>query len=140
MDDLIEVYQEYLDMDEEERNSIAIEAIDNIFKHLQEFYDEDTILKTIINMFGVICSADGVVSKEEYDMFTLLTKANVSYKEFCDVMKYGEYEEVINEFIGFANSQGDDFVGELFVLAICIFSCKGTITVEEQEFVDEYLI
>ena len=138
MDEIIEVYQEYLDMDEEERNMIATQAIDKIFEHLQEFYDEETVLKTIVNIFGVICSADGEICAEEYDMFSLLTKANVTFEQFCEVMQYGQYEEVINDFFEFAESQGDQFTGELFVLAICIFTCKGSVTIEEQEFIEEY--
>ena len=140
MDEMIEVYQDYLDMDGEERNMIAMQAIDAIFEHLQEFYDEESVLKTIVSMFGVICSADGVISEEEYDMFSLLTKANVTFEQFCEVMQYGQYEDVINNFFEFANSLGEPFTSELFVLAICIFACKGSITIEEQEFIEEYFL
>ena len=135
MEELIKIYQDYLDMDEEERNSIAIQTIDTIFEHLKEFYDDDTILKRIVDMFSVICSADGVISEEEYDMFSLLTKASVTFEQFSQVMQYGQYEEIINNFFEFANSQSDDFIGSLFFLTLCVFSCKGTITPEEQEFV-----
>ena len=140
MDEMIEVYQDYLDMDVEERNAIAMQAIDAIFEHLQEFYDEETVLKTIVNIFGVVCSADGVINAEEYEMFSLLTKANVTFEQFCEVMQYGQYEEVINDFFEFANSQGDQFTNELFVLAICIFTCKGFMTTKEQEFIYNHFI
>lgn len=140
MDDIIHVYQDYLDMEDEERNAIAIQAIDAIFAHLNQNCDEETVLKRIIDMFSVICSADAVINEEEYNLFSLLTKANVTFTQFVEVMEYGQYEELINDFFNFANSQGEKFVGEVFVLAICIFACKGTITVEEQAFIDEYFM
>ena len=140
MDEMIEVYQDYLDMDDEKRNSIAMQAIDAIFAHLKELYDDETVLKKIVEMFSVICCVDGVISEEEYYMFSLITKANVSFEQFCEVMKYGQYEDFINNFFEFANSKSDEVAGELFVLAICLFTCKGTVTVEEQAFIDEYFI
>lgn len=140
MDDMIQVYQDYLDMEDEERNAIAVQAIDAIFAHLKEFYDDETVLKKIIDMFSVVCSVDEIIDEYEFNLFCLLTKANVTFEQFSEVMKYGQYEEIINDFFEFANSQGDEFIGELFVLTICIFSCKGTITVEEQSFIDEYFM
>lgn len=140
MDDMIEVYQSYLDMTDEERNAIARSASEKLFEHLIEFYDEESILKTYINMFSVLCTVDGVINHEEHKIFSIVTNTNVLYDDFFEVMKFGVKAELIEEFFGFANSQGDDFIGYLFVLAICIFSCKGTITVEEQEFIEEYFL
>lgn len=140
MDDMIEIYQNYLDMIDEERNDIARSASEKLFEHLTEFYDEESVLKTYINMFSVLCSVDGVISQEEHELFSFVTNTHVSYDEFFEVMKFGANSEMIENFFEFADSQGDEFIGNLFVLAICVFACKGTITVEEQEFIYEYFM
>ena len=140
MDDLLELYQSYLDMDYEERKMIATSASEKIFEHLNEFYDENSVLKIFIDMFSVLCSVDGVISAEEHEVFSSITKTNVSFDEFYEVMKFGANIEFVTDFFDFVNSQGDEFLGELFVLAVCMFSCKGEITIEEQEFIDEYFM
>ena len=55
-------------------------------------------------------------------------------------MKFGVDAEMIEEFFTFVDSENKDFLGDLFVLTVCTFACKGTITVDEQEFIEEHFL
>lgn len=138
MNELIEVFQQYLDMDNETRQSIAQEATTNIFNHLEEFYDEDTVYDTYLLLVSVFCCVDGTINFEEYELFTAITGTSISYDEFYEVVKNGADLEAMEELFGFVHSQGDDFVGEVMVLAICFFTADGTFADVEQAFFDEY--
>ena len=53
---------------------------------------------------------------------------------------YGTDEEFIEQFFSFLYEEDDDFESSVFVFAICLFTSKGTLTVEEQEFLEIHLL
>ena len=140
MSDLIDIYQQYLDMSDEERNNIALMTMRSIFEYLESEADsEDEVLEFVLDMFSVLCCADGTINYEEYEMFKLVTGATVSYDEFFDAVKDGTDPEYVEGFFELVENLDDDFQSDIFVLALCLFTSKGTLTVSEQEFIDEYL-
>lgn len=140
MSDLQDMFQQYLDMDTEERNNIAQEASNEILSVFEQTFEGDSMFEAYLQMFSIFCSADGELQYEEYELFTTITGTEVSYDDFFSAMQNELENTDIDEFFGFANDQGDDFMGSLIVLAICIFTCDGTLTVSEQEFIDEYFL
>ena len=77
MNELIEIYQNYLDMTDEERKEVARSASEKIFATIAESYDEDSILEIYIYMFSVLCCVDGIISPEEHELFSYVTNTNV---------------------------------------------------------------
>ena len=140
MNELEELYQEYLDMEAEERNEIALQVSSEIFHYLVEKQSEDEVVNKYVTLYSILCCVDGEVTEIEYELFKFLTGSTSTFEEFYEVVKNGSNEEVIEEFFIFASNQGPDFITAIFVLAVSIFTSKGTLTVEEQEFIYKYLM
>lgn len=139
MSDLTDLYQEYLDKDETERNEIASLAAEEIFEFLEESYDEEDVLDIFVSLFAVLCSVDGVINQAEYELFKYVSGIDVPYDEFYEVMKNGTNQDLIDQVAGVIEDEGEDFASAVFVLALCVFTSNGTMTVAEQEFIDTYL-
>lgn len=140
MSELTNLYQKYLDMDDEQRNDIALQTMSEIFDYLNQYYDEDEVIEYVIRMFSVFASADGTINVAEYELFKYTTGATVSYDDFYEATKEGTHEDKVQELFEVLATESEDFISSVFVLAICIFTANGTLTVKEQEFVDKYFL
>ena len=140
MSELTDLYQKYLNMDDEERNDIALHTMNDIFNYLNQYYDEDEVIEYVVRMFSVFASADGTIHLAEYELFKYTTGSNVSYDDFYEATKEGTHEDKIRELIEVLETESEDFISDVFVLAICIFTANGTLTVKEQEFIDKYFL
>ena len=138
MSDYREVFQQYLDMDSDERNAIASGCINNIMGYLEDIYDSDYAVDKVMDMFAVFCCVDGVVNRDEYSLFVEATGADVDYETFFNATSTGTYRSEIEKLYSFLSGQDQDFISEVFVLALCILASNGTLTVSEQEFLEEF--
>ena len=138
MSDYREIFQSYLDMDDESRNDIACKCVNNIMSHLEYLYDVDFAVARVMDMFSVFCCVDGVVNRDEYNLFIAATGADVDYDTFFEATNTGTYRSEIENLYNFLSVQDSDFVSEVFVLALCILASNGTLTVKEQQFLEEY--
>ena len=140
MSDLTNLYQTYLDMSDEKRNSIALQIMNDIFNYLSSNYDEEDILEYVVRMFSVFCCVDGVVNMAEYELFKYTTGSTASYDDFYEATKEGTHTQNIEEFFDVLNNEDSNFISNVFALAICIFTANGTLTVKEQEFIAKYFM
>ncbi len=140
MSELNDMFQQYLDMDDDERNAIAEEAAGAILNVFQQHFEGDDLFEAFLQMFSIFTMADSEITYEEYELFTSITGTEVSFDDFYNAIQNTYENTDIDEFFGFATEQDEDFMGELCVLAICILTCDGTLSVSEQEFIDEYLL
>ena len=138
MSQKLEIYQKFLDMDTDERNAYAKQTLDLMHKYLYQYYEEKVIVSYVISIFSVFSCADDTVNMAEYELFKYVTGARVSYDDFYETVKSGTSEELIEELYELLASESEEFIEYVLVLVICIYSCDGTITVEEQEFVDNF--
>lgn len=140
MNELHELYQRYLDMDDETRNDIALSTMNEIFNYMNQFFGEDEIIYYVVKMFSVFSCVDGMVNLAEYELFKYTTGATVTYDEFYEATKSGTHEESINELYAMLSGEDEDFRTNVFILAICIFTVNGTLTVKEQEFIQGFFM
>lgn len=139
-DELMQMLQEYLDMDAERRNYVAQEASNAILNLFEEIFDGDKMFEAYLEMFSIFSSVDGQLAKEEYDLFINITGTEVSYEDFFDALQNELESANVEEFFDFINSQEEEIFGAFCMLAICIFTCDGTFSEEELEFFEAYFL
>ena len=137
---LKEIFQEYLDMPESNRISLAKTATAKIHDYFQANLpaemkkDEATIYMMII---GTFLGADGQVSEREVDFFKKMG-LNLDYNTFFAAAKAAMTVETIN-FVDELIDGSGDVKAAFVILGCCICAADGTMTVDEQALISKYL-
>ena len=140
MNELLEMFELYLNMDSEERDVIALEASNEIVSHLKQIFESDSLFEAYLQLYSIFSYADIKIQYEEYELFGKITGAEVSYEDFCSAV-LNEIENVdVNEFFDFVDEQNEDFQGNLCLFAVCIFTCDGVFDELEFKFIDTYFL
>ena len=138
--ELNEIYQEYLDMDNDTRNVITKECVTSIYDYLKDNYGQTSAFHSLTNMFSVFGCIDGGISEVEYELFVFSTGIECTYDNFYEATKNGTSECNIENLMDDLEDEEEDFILDVFMLAILIFTSNGTLTVEEQEFIEKFFL
>lgn len=139
-EELLQTLQQYVDMSHEERTQLALQASNAILDLFQNTFEGDDVFDAYLQMYGVFCSVDGTLAREEFDLFINITGTDVEYDVFFDAVKSVLEETDIDELFEFINNQNEEIYGAFCMLAICIFTCDETFSQEELDFFEEYFL
>ena len=140
MMELNEIYQEYLEMDDEERRVITKECVTSIYDYLKDNYGQTSAFHSLTNMFSVFGCVDGGISEVEYELFVSSTGVKCTFENFYEATKNGLSECNIENLMDDLEDDNEDFILDVFMLALLIFTSNGTLTVEEQEFIEKLFL
>ena len=134
------LYEEFLKMDKETRFEIATECVSNIYGALKEYYGQTAAFHTLTQMFAVFGCVDGVILEEHHELFMATTKINCTYENYSEAMFRGDNEDVINDLFEEIMDEDADFLQDVCMLALCIFTINNQLTEKDKEFIEKYFI
>lgn len=137
---LQEVYQQYLDMDNSSRVSIAKKCAGELisFARGRGMSDKD-IVTLIVSLFKLFVSGDKHTARAEHDFFLASTGLNVSYEEFFSVTDYGANSDFVASMDNLIDSMPQDIKNQTLIFGLCILACDGKLTVSEQQLLNRLL-
>ena len=140
MDELLLMFETYVNMTEEERTTIALEASNAILDHFENIFEGEELFDAYLQMYSIFCCVNNDIAYEQYELFKNITGAQVQYEEFYPALTNCVENVNVEEFFAFAYEQGEEFVGALCILAICIFACDGKIDEIELKLINLYFL
>ena len=93
----------------------------------------------IVGTIKFFVSADRSCSKEEYMLINKIYNINISYNDFYNMTNHGADIDFVRTFDALVQTFTSDGKVALCLFGICILSCDGKITVEEQKMFDRIL-
>ncbi len=133
-----EIYHQALNWSDEQRKEVATSATANIIRALRNNIPDDQISVLFLSGASTFICVDGVVNQDEYEFFTGFTGFEVDYDTFFELVKTGANPELVNIFKNLLQVD-DDLKNNFLVLGLCLCACNGTITVEEQKYIESLL-
>ena len=130
--ELMEIYQQFVDLDEEERAQRAAYftrmALDNLKKYVE---DDNAVMGLFLALVGAAVNADSVVSNEERMLFNELCGTEYSMEDFSAAMKsLGNQFDDVNEVV---DKLDDDTKYALCSVFLAFLSADGRLTTGEVE-------
>lgn len=138
--EFVELMQQCLDMDDDIRIDLARETVFVMRNYLEENYGVTSAHHLISLMFSVFCCADGSIDHEEYEFFKVTTGVECTYQNFCESMQNGGSQYKIDELFDEISDENEAFIQDVFILAVCVLTSNGTLTVSEQCFIEDYFL
>ena len=130
-----DLYYYVLNLSYSERKNVARKASTEIKKTLEKSIDEDKILNVLLGGICTFICSDNTVDPKEYDFFIDFTGTKIDYVSFIELVKPGANLDYIRWFRRFVDSD-EKLKSNFVILGLCFCACNGTITVEEQKFIE----
>ena len=134
------LYQEFLNLNKEAKTEIANECVSNIMKKLEEYYGQTAAFHTLTEMFSVFGCVDGVILEEHHELFMATTKVKCTYENYCEAMFRGDNEDVVNDLFEEIEDEDADFLQDVCMLALCIFTVNNYLSSKAKEFIEKHFI
>ena len=140
MSSLKEMYQKYLDLDDNSRVNIALNCGKEIISYLSSHdWNADQRMAFIVNLFKLFVSADKSTGDAEYNFFKRVTGYDCSYDAYFDAVNYGSNSDFVATFDNFIDSMPNDLKYSTLTFGLCVMACDGKLTVTEQQLLDRLL-
>lgn len=130
-----DLYYQVLNLSYRERKNVARNTTNEIIKTLEKSMDDDKILNVLLGGISTFICSDNTVDPKEYDFFIDFTGIKIDYNSFIEFVKPGANLDYIRSFRRFVDSD-EKLKSDFILLGICFCACNGTITVEEQKFIE----
>lgn len=129
-----EIMQDLLDSSDEERLGLAADSLKTIYSELEKCgLDSKDSASFILNSIKLFVSADKECSEEEYQFIKKLYDLKMSYDDFYDLTNHGSDPYFVEKFDELVDAFTVEGKTALCMFGLCILSCDGTLTVDEQK-------
>lgn len=140
MANLTELYQKYLDLDDQSRVNIALNCGKEIIAYLgNNGWNADQRMNFIVNLFKLFISADKSTGDAEYNFFVKVTGINCSYDAYFKACDYGAASDFVTMCDNAIDSMPNDVKYSTLTFGLCIMACDGRLTVSEQQLLERLL-
>ncbi len=136
---LNEMYQEVVNMSDEEKVELGIKAAGDVIPFLSKNFKDDDAAALYAMLIGTYVGADGSVNQSEYSYCKVVFGLDMPYDDFFNIVKESckpEYIELIDNLI---DSAPADVKSAFVILGVAIFSCDDSITIDEQRLLAKYI-
>lgn len=136
-----EYYIRFLNMEKNDRLSLAKDYSSAISKIFTKALGKDKGNKLFLELFSIAVCADDKVSKKEYDLYIELTNSSESfddfYKEVCEIINNKGIVSLIDNIIYVIGEKSQEAKQLIIDFITIICAINGTITVSEQKFIEK---
>ena len=132
-----DLYDEYADLNEEERIAKLKEAIASIDAFLLKNHDEAYCKRFLLRLFSAFIGKDLNVNKKELKMFNAIIGKNYDIIELASLVKDNVSEKQINDLMDEIKGFDEVSKDQIIVFGLLVVVEDGKVTYEENEFLEQ---
>ena len=137
---LNELYQEVVNMSDDEKLFFAKKASAELLEHLSQHIDNETAIDIYLGLVACYVAADGTVDYKEYEFFKAVFEGlDLSYDDFFDLIQNNYSSELVEKYDQLIEVAPENIRGDFVMLGLAICSCNDTITPGEAELLERFL-
>ena len=136
---LNDLFQKVVDLDDNSKIALGIEAEKTIIAYLAEHFDNEDAAVLYAMLIGTYVGADGEISAREYAFCCTVFGLEIEPKEFCDMVSATASIENVEIMDKLMDSAPDDVKSAFVTFGLALCSIDNTMTPEEQALLAKYI-